>query len=129
MRRLRFLLPAFATACAFASAPLAANAASTGSAASNAAPARSAQAAKPAPATSGAAGASAAPAISAAARACPGADLKPSAANASRVRAATLCLLNRERTKRGLHRLHAQASLRHAANSYARLMVQQRFFD
>jgi uncharacterized protein YkwD len=65
---------------------------------------------------------------SAQASACPGADLVPSAANAARVRAATACLIDRERAKRGLARLRVDGSLAAMAGRYARTMVAQRFF-
>jgi uncharacterized protein YkwD len=94
MRRLRFLLPAFAATLAIA-APANANV-----------PAR-ARAAAP----------------------CAGANLRPNAASAAKVRSATLCLLNRQRTRHGLRRLRAQRSLSHAATKYARLMVTKHFFD
>jgi uncharacterized protein YkwD len=68
-------------------------------------------------------------ASSAAARPCHGAHLTPSAAHAAKVRAATICLVNRQRVRHGLRRLHTQRSLTHAATAYARLMVAQRFFD
>lgn len=90
MRRLRFLLPAFAATFAFAIAPTTA---------------------------------------SAAARPCAGAHLAPTAAHAAQVRHATLCLLNRQRTRHGLPRLRTHRSLTNAARKYARLMVKQRFFD
>jgi uncharacterized protein YkwD len=95
MRRLRFLLPAFAATLAIAAPAANANA--------NAAATKH--------------------------RACAGANLTPSAASATKVRAATLCLLNRQRTLHGLRRLRAQRSLSHAATSYARLMVSKHFFD
>jgi uncharacterized protein YkwD len=95
MRRLRFLLPAFAATLAIA-APANANA--------NAATAH-------------------------ASATCAGANLTPSAASAAKVRSATLCLLNRQRTRHGLRRLRAQRSLSHAATKYARLMVTKHFFD
>lgn len=60
---------------------------------------------------------------------CPDARLKPSHSNAERVRAATLCLLNRERTRRGLRKLRADDALRGAGQRYAKAMVRQRFFD
>jgi uncharacterized protein YkwD len=66
---------------------------------------------------------------SAAAAPCHGANLKPSAASAAAVRQATLCLLNRERARHGLPRLHQHVSLSNAARKYARLMVSKRFFD
>lgn len=88
MRRVRFLLPAFAATAALAVTP----------------------------ATSSAAG-------------CAGAHVTPTAAHAARVRHATLCLVNRERVRRGLPRLRAQRSLTRAASRYARLMVTRHFFD
>jgi uncharacterized protein YkwD len=89
MRRLRFLLPAFAATATLALAPAAS---------------------------------------SAAAPACPGAHLTPSAAHATQVRSATLCLLNRQRARHGLPRLRRHRSLSHAASTYAHLMVNKRFF-
>jgi uncharacterized protein YkwD len=68
------------------------------------------------------------PTASNAATACRGAQLTPSPAHAAQVRGATLCLLNRERARHGLPRLHAHRSLSHAAAKYARLMVAKRFF-
>jgi uncharacterized protein YkwD len=67
-------------------------------------------------------------ASSAAVRPCPGAHLQPSAVHAAQVRAATVCLLNRQRVLHGLPRLRTHRSLSHAASAYARLMVVQRFF-
>jgi uncharacterized protein YkwD len=69
------------------------------------------------------------PASSSAASDCAAASLKPSAANAPQVHHATLCLLNEERTSRGLPRLREQGSLTGVARAYARLMVSERFFD
>jgi uncharacterized protein YkwD len=69
------------------------------------------------------------PASSLAASTCGGATLKPSAANAAVIHRATLCLLNRQRASHGLPRLREQRSLANAAQSYAQLMVRQRFFD
>lgn len=90
MRRLRFLLPAFAAILAIAAPAANANAANA---------------------------------------TCAGANLTPNAASAAKVRSATLCLLNRQRARHGLHRLRAQRSLSHAATNYARLMVAKHFFD
>jgi uncharacterized protein YkwD len=82
------------------------------------------------PATALALGALALPTAAAqAAHPCAGAYARPTAANAAKVRTATLCLLNRERARHGLPKLHAQRSLRHAASSYAHLMVRRGFFD
>jgi uncharacterized protein YkwD len=71
----------------------------------------------------------AAPAASQASQPCRGAHAVPDAANAATVRHAMLCLLNRERARRGLPRLRQQRSLTSAASTYARLMVAQGFFD
>jgi len=60
---------------------------------------------------------------------CQDGDLVPSPATAARVRAATLCLLNKERSKRGLRKLRAHRTLRVVAKRYARKMVKERFFD
>jgi uncharacterized protein YkwD len=64
-----------------------------------------------------------------AAAVCPGADLVPSAANTASVQRATLCLVNAERTRRGLSRLRAETRLAGAASRYARRMVAEQFFD
>lgn len=60
---------------------------------------------------------------------CAGADLTPSAANAAAVRAATLCLVNVERTSRGLVALRGDARLRRAAAAYSRDMVSRSYFS
>ena len=91
MRRLRFLLPAFALLATLLTF-------STASSAS-------------------------------AATACRGAHLAPTPARGVAIRHATLCLLNRERARRGLPRLREHRSLANAARKYARLMVAKRFFD
>jgi uncharacterized protein YkwD len=91
MRRLRFLLPAFASLIAAASLSL--------------------------------------PATAPAATPCAGAGAHPANVSAAKVHRATLCLLNRQRARRGLPRLREHRSLSHAAAKYARLMVRQRFFD
>jgi uncharacterized protein YkwD len=90
MSRLRFLLPAFATAATALAAV---------------------------------------PAASSAATACSGAHLTPTVSHTVQARHATLCLLNRERTRHGLPRLRLQPSLTHAAVKYSHLMVRQGFFD
>jgi uncharacterized protein YkwD len=81
------------------------------------------------PATALAVVALALPAAADAARPCAGASAAPTAANAAKVRRATLCLVNRERARHGLPRLHAQRSLGRVAASYAHLMVRRGFFD
>jgi uncharacterized protein YkwD len=60
--------------------------------------------------------------------ACAGADVMPSAANAAKVRKATLCLLNGQRRAHGLKKLRSNRRLRHAAAGYARFMVKRDFF-
>jgi len=60
---------------------------------------------------------------------CPGATLLPSAGNLAKVNGATLCLVNRERTKRGLPRLRRQAALDRAAMGFAKRLVADAFFD
>jgi uncharacterized protein YkwD len=65
----------------------------------------------------------------AAAAACANAALVPTASNGAQVRAATLCLINRERTKRGRHALRHDGQLRKVAESYSRQMVRHSFFD
>lgn len=48
--------------------------------------------------------------------------------SAKKLRLATFCLLNRERRRRGLHRLKVDPSLRLAARRHARDMVANRYF-
>ena len=61
--------------------------------------------------------------------ACRDARLVPNKDNPARVRAAMLCLLNAERTSRGVPELAASAQLRKAATAYSRKMVREHFFD
>ena len=61
--------------------------------------------------------------------ACDNADDVPTTGSVSEARDATLCLLNMERTSRGLHKLRSNHRLREAAQSYSRLMVARDFFD
>ena len=61
--------------------------------------------------------------------ACAGANAIPSAANAAKVRRATLCLLNKQRRAHGLRTLRENGKLRSAAANYSRLMVKLGFFD
>jgi uncharacterized protein YkwD len=60
---------------------------------------------------------------------CIGADAVPGQAAGDDLRDATLCLMNAERTARGLGRLQAEPLLGRVATSYARQMVRGRFFD
>jgi uncharacterized protein YkwD len=73
-----------------------------------------------------AAGALAGPA---AAATCPGSDLRPAADNLATIRAATLCLLNGERTAAGLGTLTENAKLTQASTNFSAAMVRQHFFD
>jgi uncharacterized protein YkwD len=59
---------------------------------------------------------------------CAGADALPVLTPVSAAKAATLCLLNDERTSRGLAALRAQSTLEAAAQSYSQAMVAQGFF-
>jgi uncharacterized protein YkwD len=68
------------------------------------------------------------PCAGAAAKTCPGATTVPTKANLATVRGATLCLLNAERTKRGLTALRLEADLTTASSAYSRQMVAQHFF-
>jgi uncharacterized protein YkwD len=60
---------------------------------------------------------------------CDSADALPGQAAASDVRDALLCLMNAQRTARGLKRLRAQPDLVEAAGRYAKQMVRDGFFD
>lgn len=69
------------------------------------------------------------PSRAAAAGTCANTTLEPTSANLDSIRAATLCLLNAERTSQGLVPLAASRHLGKAASSYSRLMVRKRFFN
>jgi len=71
----------------------------------------------------------AAPSAAASTPSCRGADAIPTAATLHRVRAATMCLVNRERRRRGLRRLRTNRTLQASASAYAREMVRRSFFD
>jgi uncharacterized protein YkwD len=60
---------------------------------------------------------------------CAGADALPGQSSANALRDATLCLMNAERTARGLVALKAQPTLAGVATRYAREMVREGFFD
>lgn len=60
---------------------------------------------------------------------CANANVAPTAANLEQVRAAVLCLHNRERSARGLPKLSEQAELRTAAEGHAVHMVDAQFFS
>ena len=59
---------------------------------------------------------------------CANTDVVPEAGNLGEVRAAVLCLHNRERTERGLAPLKEHAKLRQAADGHAEDMVAGQFF-
>ncbi len=69
------------------------------------------------------------PSAASAATNCENADVTPTSANVVEVRTATVCLLNEERTSRGMAKLTSNAPLGKAAQSFSRRMVSQRFFD
>jgi uncharacterized protein YkwD len=60
---------------------------------------------------------------------CAFADSSVDATTLEQVRVGTLCLMNAQRTARGLRSLRGQGSLTRVAANYARQMVDQRFFD
>jgi uncharacterized protein YkwD len=60
---------------------------------------------------------------------CANTNLKPTRANLELVRAAVLCLHNRERVRHGLPRLRENPLLRRAAERHTDNMVSERFFD
>ena len=60
---------------------------------------------------------------------CDDAAAMPAQASDDAVRDATLCLLNAERTARGLGKLRAEDTLERVAGRYARQMVRDQFFD
>lgn len=59
---------------------------------------------------------------------CPGADVSPTPANLDRVRAATLCLVNRERAAHRRAPLRASGELAKAASAYVNAMTARKFF-
>lgn len=60
---------------------------------------------------------------------CEGADLSPAETTLEDARETTLCLLNEERTSRGLRALREHGQLRSAAQNYAEHMDEDNFFD
>jgi uncharacterized protein YkwD len=60
---------------------------------------------------------------------CPGAAAVPTQRTLDSARQATICLLNRERTKRGLPSLRTNGTLQASARDYAQDMVRLSFFD
>lgn len=69
------------------------------------------------------------PAPAASGNPCDDGALRPTPGNVERVRQATHCLLNVERTKRGARALRLDGSLDKAAARFSRQMVRQGFFD
>ena len=69
------------------------------------------------------------PASASAAAPCANANVIPDATNLATVKQATLCLLNVERTSRGLPTLTANGQLGKAAQSFSARMVRDGFFD
>ncbi len=63
------------------------------------------------------------------ARGCKHANSEPSAWNRGQIRRATLCLVNRERTRRGRRALKRNRTLERVASRYTRRMVDEDFFD
>ena len=57
------------------------------------------------------------------------ASAEPTAANVRDVQRTVLCLVNRERTSRGLKRLRANTKLAKAATNHSRDMVRRSYFD
>lgn len=66
---------------------------------------------------------------SASAAPCANENLVPDATNGPQVRAATLCLINRQRTSRGLRAVRHDGQLRKVAERYSQDMVRHSFFD
>jgi uncharacterized protein YkwD len=62
-------------------------------------------------------------------RTCPHAALRPTKQNLALVRAATLCLVNRERAVHGERPLHANARLRRAAQAHTESMAVGDYFE
>jgi uncharacterized protein YkwD len=60
---------------------------------------------------------------------CPGADLRPAEENIEAVRAATLCLVNQERTNHGEAALQPNADLQQSAQSHTESMVSDDYFE
>jgi uncharacterized protein YkwD len=60
---------------------------------------------------------------------CPDGDLAPSPWNLERIRAATLCLINREREARGENALRSNSRLEQAAQSHTESMAFGEYFE
>ena len=68
-------------------------------------------------------------AASAGSKRCANTRVVPTVQTLDEARDATMCLVNRERTKRGLRKLRTNRTLQASARSYARDMVRRSFFD
>ncbi len=64
----------------------------------------------------------------AASAACDGADARPGQASRTELARTTVCLLNHERSRRGLNRLSLDRRLSSAAGAHTRDMVRRRYF-
>jgi len=82
-----------------------------------------------APSVAGAATEGTAARAKAASNACASADSLPGRLSATQAQATTLCLMNAQRTARGLRALSAQPTLTKVATGYAKQMADQHFFD
>jgi uncharacterized protein YkwD len=60
---------------------------------------------------------------------CPGAELRPTAADLSAIRSATLCLVNRERAADGERSLVPDVRLQHAAQAHTDNMASKDYFE
>lgn len=60
---------------------------------------------------------------------CEGADALPTAKTVKRAQTATLCLINKERSKRGVSTLRSERRLVKAAGGHSRDMVRRGYFD
>jgi uncharacterized protein YkwD len=69
-----------------------------------------------------------APAAQAGSAGCPNADARPGQASSQAFRSSTLCLLNRERSARGMRRLRQNRRLASAARGHATDMVRRDYF-
>lgn len=69
------------------------------------------------------------PASASAGARCKNADIVPSKTNMTTVKKATLCLVNRERSRRGRRKLRSDGQLVKAAQRFSASMVRHRFFD
>ena len=59
---------------------------------------------------------------------CAGTDLRPTSETLTEVRSSVLCLLNKERSSRGMGKLRGNTKLRRAAERHSRNMAENNFF-